>query len=170
MGGGGRPDGGNDGSRTATQPPVIIAARRRERSWAVPPDQTREELGAASGGWVPITDAIEEGLRGSSSEVKQGLETLSQQIGALFLTYFDEYKDHLENNAADTREAVPQLASSVSLLTPLQDLAQPLKDLLKPIQDATGKMAELATGGKPSRRRSSRAWRPWPRHSARSMD
>ena len=96
---------------------------------------------------APITDAIKEGLRSSASEVKQGLETLSQQMGALFLTYFEKYKAQLDNNAADTREVVLQLASSVSLLTPLQDLAQPLKDLLKPIQDATGKMAEPATGG-----------------------
>ena len=42
---------------------------------------------------APITDAVEEGLRTSASEVKQGLEALSQHMRSLFLAYAEKYKE-----------------------------------------------------------------------------
>ena len=55
---------------------------------------------------LPMADAIQEALRESSGEVKKVLEILSEQIGRLFQTYANKYKDFVSSSNKGTRDAM----------------------------------------------------------------
>ena len=82
---------------------------------------------------MPMTDAIQEGLRDCSGDFKQSLETVSEQIGNLFQVHTAKFHYVAEANEG-VREAIVQVAATMTLLEPLRDLAQPLHDLVKPLQ------------------------------------
>ena len=83
---------------------------------------------------MPMTDAIQEGLRDCSGDFRRSLETVSEQIGNLFQVHTAKFKDYVAEANEGVREAIVQVAATVTLLEPLRDLAQPLHDLVKPLQ------------------------------------
>ena len=89
---------------------------------------------------MPMTDAIQEGLRDCSGDFRRSLETISKQIGNLFQVHTAKFQDYVAEANEGVREAMVQIAATMTLLEPLRDLAQPLNDLVKPLQALVGQL------------------------------
>ena len=122
------------GGRHCAHPPSAYPTGRHVPRSNGPANQAGQGIGSSASGSMGYGNDADDGCHPRGLErLLRGLQN-SEQIGNLFQVHTAKFKDYVAEANEGVREAIVQVAATVTLLEPLRDLAQPLHDLVKPLQ------------------------------------